>query len=223
MAPGQQACRPSPATVLGTVLAVLLACCAVAACTSVRPSPLASADTNGSGSPSGIAGASSATTPTSRGSGGIPSPGLHPAGRTQLAHVSRVVDGDTIHVVLNGTDERLRYIGVDTPEDVKPGTPVEPMSREAAAANRRLVADQDVILEKDVSERDRFGRLLRYVWLHKGDHWTMVGLQLVLEGYAQVATFPPDVRYVDLFRAAERDARQRMLGLWAPATTSPPR
>jgi micrococcal nuclease len=135
--------------------------------------------------------------------------------------VIRIVDGDTIHVLLNGTDERLRYIGMDTPEDVKPGTPVERMSLQAAAENSRLVAGKTVVLEKDVSERDRFGRLLRYVWLHAGDGWTMVGLQLVVEGYAQVATFPPDVRYADLFVAAERVARERHLGLWAPATAPP--
>jgi micrococcal nuclease len=143
---------------------------------------------------------------------------FQPTGTTQLAHVIRVVDGDTIHVLLNGKDERLRYIGMDTPEDVKPGTPVQPMSLEAAAENTRLVADRDVILEKDVSERDRFGRLLRYVWLHEGDRWTMIGMQLVLEGFAQIATFPPDVRYVDLYLAAQRVARDRQLGLWAPAT-----
>jgi micrococcal nuclease len=135
--------------------------------------------------------------------------------------VTRVVDGDTIHVLLNGTDERLRYIGMDTPEDVKPGRPVQRMSLEAAAENSRLVAGKVVILEKDVSERDHFGRLLRYVWLHAGDQWTMVGLQLVVEGYAQVDTFPPDVRYVDRFVAAERVARQHQLGLWAPESAPP--
>jgi micrococcal nuclease len=147
--------------------------------------------------------------------------GFRPAGLLETARVIRIVDGDTIHVLLNGTDERLRYIGMDTPEDVKPGTPVERMSLQAAAENSRLVAGKTVVLEKDVSERDLFGRLLRYVWLHAGDGWTMVGLQLVVEGYAQVATFPPDVRYADLFVAAERVARERHLGLWAPASAPP--
>ncbi len=149
--------------------------------------------------------------------------GLQPTGPTEPAHVVRIVDGDTIHVLLNGRDHSLRYIGMDTPEDVKPGTPVMPMSLEAAAANTRLVAGRDVVLEKDVSETDRFGRLLRYVWLHDGDRWMMVDLELVLEGYAQVATYPPDVKYVDLFLAAERRARDQGLGLWGLSPSPSPR
>lgn len=149
--------------------------------------------------------------------------GLQPTGPTEPAHVVRIVDGDTIHVLLNGRDYSLRYIGMDTPEDVKPGTPVMPMSLEAAAANTRLVAGRDVVLEKDISETDRYGRLLRYVWLHDGARWTMVNLKLVLEGYAQVATYPPDVKYVNLFVAAERRARDEGLGLWGLSPSPTPR
>ena len=133
----------------------------------------------------------------------------------------RVVDGDTLVVDRGRGDERLRYIGVDTPESVKPDTPVEFMAREAGAANAALVEGRTVVLERDVSEADRYGRLLRYVWIVDGDAWRLVNLELVRAGYAQVATYPPDVRWTDVFRAAERVARDAGLGLWGPATPSP--
>ncbi len=147
---------------------------------------------------------------------------FRPVGRTQTAKVVRVVDGDTIIVRLAGHDLRLRYIGMDTPETVKPDTPVQWMGPEATAANRALVEGRTVVLEKDVSETDRFGRLLRYVWLDDAGRWTLVDLELVRRGFAQVETDPPDVRYADRFRAAERAARQAGVGLWgAHATASP--
>ena len=142
-----------------------------------------------------------------------------PTGPTQAAHVTTITDGDTIHVDISGVDHRLRYIGMDTPESVKPGSPVEPYAKAAAARNALLVADRDVILEKDVSETDRYGRLLRYVWLDDGGAWTMVNLELVRTGYAQVMTYPPDVKYASRFVAAERAARDAGLGLWADGAT----
>ena len=85
-------------------------------------------------------------------------------GRT--ARVVRVVDGDTIKVRLDGSGgtERVRYIGIDTPESVKPGTPVQCFAKAASHANERLVAGRSVRLEGDVEPRDRYGRLLAYVW-----------------------------------------------------------
>ena len=133
--------------------------------------------------------------------------GFRPTGPTQTARVVRVVDGDTIIVRIGGRDERLRYIGMDTPETVKPDTPVQWMGPEASRANAALVAGQNVVLEKDVSETDRYGRLLRYVWLYDGARWTLVDLELVAEGFAQVETDPPDVKYAGRFVAAERAAR----------------
>ncbi len=158
---------------------------------------------------------------------GAPSPttgseSFRPVGPTQTATVVRIVDGDTIVVRFNGRDHRLRYIGMDTPETVKPSTPVQWMGPEAAAANRALVAGRTVILEKDVSETDRFDRLLRYVWLHDGGTWTMVDLELVRRGFAQVETDPPDVRYADRFVAAQRAARQAGVGLWGDRPTASP-
>ena len=95
-----------------------------------------------------------------------------------------------------GGQHRVRYIGINTPETVHPTRGEEPYGREASARNKALVSGERVYLEKDVSETDQYGRLLRYVWLGDG---TMVNATLVAEGYAQVATYPPDVRYVDMF------------------------
>ena len=139
-----------------------------------------------------------------------------PTGPTTTALVDRVVDGDTIIVRVGGDSDRVRYIGMDTPETVKPGTPVQWMGPEASAANKRLVDGRTVILEKDVSERDQYGRLLRDVWMKDGDRWRLVNIELVLDGFAQVTTFPPDVKYVDALLAAQRVARDADAGLWAP-------
>ncbi len=136
-----------------------------------------------------------------------------PTGATEEARVVRVVDGDTIVVDRGLGDERLRYIGMDTPETVKPGSSVEWMGREASAANRALVEGRAVILEKDVSETDRYGRLLRHVWLRDGI-WRLVDLELIRDGYARVSTYPPDVKYSDLYLAAQVDAREHDRGLW---------
>ena len=137
-----------------------------------------------------------------------------PTGPTATVRVVRIVDGDTIVVRLDGHDRRLRYIGMNTPETVKPDSPVERFGPEASAANAALVAGREVVLEKDVSETDRFGRLLRYVWLTDGGHWTLVNLELVARGFAQVETDPPDVKYADRFLVAQRLARAAGLGLW---------
>ncbi len=94
---------------------------------------------------------------------------------------------------------------------------VQELAEAATAANRELVEGREVILERDVSERDRFDRLLRYVWVRDGGDWKQVNLALVAGGYARVVTYPPDVRYVDLLLSAERDARQAKRGLWADA------
>ncbi len=124
--------------------------------------------------------------------------------------VVRVVDGDTIHVQLADRVEKIRYIGVNTPEIHHP-TKGEESGREAAAVNRRLVAGRRVRLELDVRTRDRYGRLLAYVWVGG----TMVNAELVRQGYAQVMTVPPNVRYQDLFVKLQREAREAGRGLWS--------
>jgi len=126
--------------------------------------------------------------------------------------VVRVVDGDTIHVQLTDRVEKLRYIGVNTPEIHHPSKGEEPGGREAAEVNRGLVGGRRVRLELDVQTRDRYGRLLAYVWV--GD--TMINAELVRLGYAQVMTVPPNVRYQDLFVKLQRQARDAHRGLWRP-------
>ncbi|MBI4270359.1 MAG: thermonuclease family protein [Candidatus Rokubacteria bacterium] len=126
------------------------------------------------------------------------------------AAVVRVVDGDTIHVRLGERVEKVRYIGVNTPELHHPTRGEEPGGREAADVNRRLVAGQRVQLELDVQARDRYGRLLAYVWVGS----VMVNAELVRLGYAQVMTIPPNVRHQQRFVALAREAREAGRGLW---------
>jgi micrococcal nuclease len=132
-----------------------------------------------------------------------------PSGGPDLL-VVRVVDGDTIAVRIDERVEKVRYIGVNTPELHHPTRREEPGGRQAHAANRRLVEGKRVRLELDVQSRDRYGRLLAYVWT--GD--TMVNAELVRLGYAQVMTVPPNVRHQTLFLKLQRDAREAGRGLW---------
>ena len=124
------------------------------------------------------------------------------------AVVQRAVDGDTV-VLTDG--ERVRYIGIDTPELHHPRKPVQWYAREAAEFNRKLVDGQKVRLEFDVERRDRYGRLLAYVFLEDG---RFVNAELLKEGYAQLLTIPPNVKYVDLFVGLQRQAREAKRGLW---------
>jgi len=126
-------------------------------------------------------------------------------------HVVRVVDGDTIHVRLGDRIETVRYIGVNTPEVHHPRKGEEPGGREAAAVNRDLVGGRHVRLELDAQSRDRYGRLLAYVWVDE----TMVNAELVRRGFAQVMTVPPNVRHQRLFLTLQREARAAGRGLWA--------
>ena len=131
------------------------------------------------------------------------------SGDPSRAQVVRVVDGDTIRVRIQGREYPVRYIGIDTPE-VDPRRTVEPLGREATERNRALVQGKIVTLERDVSERDRFGRLLRYVYLDG----RMVNAVLVEEGYARAVAYPPDLKHQDLFIRLEREAREARHGLW---------
>ena len=128
------------------------------------------------------------------------------------ATVTRIVDGDTVHVDLDGGDETVRYIGVDTPESVKPGTPIECFAKEAASRNAELVDGEDVTLRFDVERRDRYGRLLAYVYRTRDG--AFVNERLVREGYATPLTIPPNVRHADRFAQLARGAREARRGLW---------
>jgi micrococcal nuclease len=125
--------------------------------------------------------------------------------------VTRIVDGDTIHVDVGGRVEKVRYIGVNTPETHHPRKGQEPGGRAAAALNRELVSGRRVRLELDTQARDRHGRLLAYVWVAD----TMVNAELVRRGFAQVMTVPPNVRHQSLFLKLQREARAAGRGLWS--------
>lgn len=135
------------------------------------------------------------------------------------ATVTRVIDGDTIEVAISGKTYTVRYIGIDTPETVHPDKPVQEYGIEASNKNKELVSGKTVSLEKDVSETDKYGRLLRYVYVGN----LFINAELVRLGYAQVSTYPPDVEYQDLFLRLQREAQSAGRGLWgaAPATTAP--
>ena len=127
------------------------------------------------------------------------------------ARVVRVVDGDTIRVRLaSGAVERVRYLGIDTPESVAPDRPVECFGRAARAFNARLVERREVRLVFDVGRRDRFGRLLAYVYA--GD--TFVNAELVRGGYAEALVLAPNVRHAARLTALAAEARVRGRGLW---------
>jgi len=130
--------------------------------------------------------------------------GCPPASVATSDRVSRIIDGDTV-VLASG--DHVRYIGIDTPEM----NPLQPFAREATEANRQLVEGKTVRLEKDISETDRYDRLLRYVWVDS----TMVNLELVRRGLAEAKAYPPDVRHQALLEAAEAEAKLAGRGMWA--------
>jgi micrococcal nuclease len=133
-------------------------------------------------------------------------------GQADAGRVLRVVDGDTIHVRVGGTREKVRYIGIDTPETRKPGTPVQCYGKAASARNATLVAGERVRLETDAQARDRYGRLLAYVYRVRDGRF--VNADLVRGGYAQPLTIPPNVRHAKRFTALAREARRGGRGLW---------
>ena len=139
-----------------------------------------------------------------------------PAGLPQ-GTVRAVVDGDTLDVEVAGEVSRVRMIGVDTPETVRPNTPVECFGREASDFSKQLLAGQAVLLEEDPSQdsRDRYGRLLRFVWLADG---RMANYELVAQGYAYEYTYDQAYQYQAEFKAAQQAAQQSGRGLWAANT-----
>lgn len=139
------------------------------------------------------------------------------------AVVTRVVDGDTIYVSVSRRREKVRLIGIDTPE-VYPGeklsrdvrsagtsrAAIQALGRLSSEFTKRRLDGRNVGLETDVEKRDQYGRLLAYVWV-SGQLFNMIILR---EGYAQVYTFPPNVKYAELFLACQREARENGRGLW---------
>lgn len=130
-----------------------------------------------------------------------------PSGQ-QRARVVRVIDGDTVEIEGGA---KVRYIGVDTPEMEDRRPAIKAMAQQAKKKNQELVEGKTVALEKDVSETDRYGRLLRYVYAGK----VFVNAELVKEGYAYATPYPPDVKYRNYLRDLEQEARAAARGLWS--------
>lgn len=125
-----------------------------------------------------------------------------------LVVVSRVIYGDTIRLA---SGEKVRLIGVDTPDTKHPRSPLEPLGRQATEFTRRLLKDKRVWLEYDRQRRDRYGRTLAYVYLEDG---TFLNAEILRRGYGFAYTRYP-CRHADRFHALEREAREGRRGLWA--------
>ena len=123
---------------------------------------------------------------------------------------TRVIDGDTIVVDMSGKEERVRLIGVDTPETVHPEKPVEYFGKEASEFTKNMVEGKELRLEYDWQKRDKYGRLLAYVYLMDG---TFLNAEIIKQGYGFAYTKFP-FKYLEEFRKYEREARESGRGLW---------
>lgn len=148
-------------------------------------------------------------------------PAMHPD--LEQGRVTRVIDGDTAHIRFNdGSEEKVRFIGVDAPEINHPTAGVEPFGPEAAEFAIQLLDGQKVWLEYDQGLRDQYDRLLAYIWLENPENFSdaeirdkMYNARLLIDGYAVQVIFEPNVRYVDYFALYESEAREAKRGLWA--------
>lgn len=149
-----------------------------------------------------------------------------PVIQTIEVSVTRVIDGDTIEVRMpDGTTEKVRFIGVDTPESTNQ---VEPYGREASAYTEKALANKTVYLETDAELRDKYDRLLAHVWLEApaeindaSVRANLFNAHLLLAGYANLMTIPPNVQYVDYLQGYEREARSASAGLWGLPSEAP--
>ena len=154
-------------------------------------------------------------------------PVVDPVNQETGVLVTKVVDGDTIEIsAIGGSSsgreggQKVRYVGIDTPETVDPRRAVGCFGKEASNKNKELVEGKVVILEKDITNVDKYNRLLRYVYLKQSDGSLLfVNDYLVREGYAKNYTYPPDVKFNEQFRQAEREAREANKGLWNKCTS----
>lgn len=133
--------------------------------------------------------------------------------RTASRIVERVVDGDTL--MLEG-GEKVRLIGVDAPESVKPGSETECFGKESSEYLKQKLEGETITLQKDTTDRDRYGRLLRYVYVDQ----EFINELLVSEGYARAKSYPPDQREEERLWQAERSAKEKGLGLWGKCPAS---
>jgi len=131
--------------------------------------------------------------------------------------VTRVIDGDTIEANIGGSLYKIRYIGIDTPELDDKRAEYCALAQEATRYNRQLLEGKTVRLEKDVSETDKYGRLLRYVYVDD----IFVNAELVRQGLAWAKVYEPDTKYQDTLEKAETEAKQDKIGIWATPTILP--
>lgn len=126
--------------------------------------------------------------------------------------VNRVVDGDTIEIIYKGKKDKVRLIGIDTPESVHPdATKNIEFGKIATEFTKEALENKEISLEFDISERDRYNRLLAYVWIDG----KMFNKTLLESGMANVSTYPPDVKYAEDFLKLQKEARDNKIGLWA--------
>ena len=168
----------------------------------------------------GCAGAGATTTISSASATSVAAdPDLRPKGETVPdVPVIRVVDGDTVHVLVNGIETTVRLIGINTPETVKPDSPIECFGPEASAFAKKILTDQEVTLEFDASQGrlDQYGRTLAYVWreLPNGG-LRLFNLEAVAGGFAQERQYgPTPYAWKQAFRSAQTTARAGKLGMW---------
>lgn len=144
----------------------------------------------------------------------------------QKAKVKYAVDGDTIWVDINGKDEKVRFVGVNTPEVAKDGKPAEFMAEEAKDFTNEALKNKEIYLERDISDRDKYNRLLRYIWLEEPatsptltdiEKKTLNGI-LVKEGYAYANYYKPDIKYQEYLKDLEKSAQDNKKGIWSDGT-----
>lgn len=146
----------------------------------------------------------------------------------QKAKVKYAVDGDTIWVDINGKDEKIRFVGVNTPEIAKDGELAEFMADEAKDFTEKTLKNKEIYLERDISNRDKYDRLLRYIWLEKPvenpsltdiERKTLNGI-LVKEGLAYANYYKPDIKYQEYLKELEKSAQDNRKGIWSDGTKS---
>lgn len=132
---------------------------------------------------------------------------------TEEVHIERVVDGDTLVAKDDNNKElKVRLIGVDTPETVKPDTPVQPYGKEASDYSKSQLTNKDVFLEYDEEQEDQYGRILAYLWL---DKHTMFNEELIKKGLAKEKYYAPNGKYRDVFEKAEQQAKNNNENIWS--------
>lgn len=144
----------------------------------------------------------------------------------EKAKVLYAADGDTIWVDINGVEEKIRFVGVNTPELAKDGNPAEFMAEEAKNFTSNALKDKEIYLEKDITDRDKYDRMLRYIWLEKPvenptkediEEKTLNGI-LVKNGYAYSNYYKPDTKYQKYLDTLEKSAQDKGLGIWSDPT-----